>query len=83
MAACSIHDLVRALTHPYVGAHFLYRGEVIKVWKTEVCSDVPSNLEPGKVLLINDDGILVKTGIGAIRLCESVPLIQLSVGDYL
>ncbi len=83
MAAESIHNLVRGLTHPYVGAHFVRRDDVIKVWRTEVVNSAPLNLEPGKILNVDTDGILVKVGVGAIRLCEISPKIDLHVGDYL
>jgi methionyl-tRNA formyltransferase len=84
MSAESIHNLVRGLTHPYVGAHFVHRDNIFKVWRTHVESDAPSNIEPGKVLSITNEGLLVKTGIGAIRLCDTTPNFSLvSVGDYL
>ena len=83
MAAESIHNLVRGLTHPYVGAHFVYHDNVVKVWRTEVVNNAPLNLEPGKILAMNGDGVLVKAGMGAIRLCDFTPKIELQVGDYL
>ena len=83
MAASSIHNLVRGLTRPYVGAHFDYDGQTIKVWKTEVEMNVPNNLESGKVLEILDTGVLVKAGIGAVRLLELDSSVHFRVGDYL
>lgn len=83
MAAESIHNLVRALTRPYVGAHFVYRGNIVKVWRTEVVNNAPSNLEPGKILAVNRKGVLVKAGIGAIWLHEIEPTIVFPAGDYL
>jgi methionyl-tRNA formyltransferase len=83
MAAESIHNLVRGLTHPYVGAHFVHRDNIVKVWRTEVVNNVSSNLEPGKVLAVDGDGVIIKAGVGAIRLCEITPEIDLHVGTYL
>ena len=83
MTAESIHNLVRGLTHPYVGAHFVYHENIVKVWRTAVVKNAPLNLEPGKILAINNDGVLVKAGMGAIRLCDFTPKIDLQVGDYL
>jgi methionyl-tRNA formyltransferase len=83
MAATSIHNLVRGLTRPYVGAHFDWDGQAIKVWKTEVEMNVPTNLEPGKVLQILDTSVLVKAGIGAVRLLELDSDVRFRVGDYL
>ena len=83
MAATSIYNLVRALTHPYPGAHFFWNGELIKVWRVEVVVNVSPNLEPGKVLSVDDLGVLVKSGIGAIRLTAISPEVNLRTGDYL
>lgn len=83
MAAISIHNLVRALTHPYPGAHFLWNGEKIQVWRVEVVANVSPNIEPGKVLSVDDLGVLVKAGIGAIRLISMSPEVNLRTGDYL
>lgn len=83
MAAESIHNLVRGLGHPYVGADFEYKDRSIKVWRSEIEMDVPKNIEPGRVLEIGEFGILVKTGIGGIFLRELEPEIIVNVGDYL
>lgn len=83
MASSSIHNLVRGLTRPYVGAHFQHKDKVVKVWRTEIVMEVPENFEPGKVLEVNENGILVKTGIGGIRLIEIDPLVTLKIGCYL
>ncbi|MEK9942487.1 MAG: formyltransferase family protein [Gammaproteobacteria bacterium] len=83
MAATSIDSLVRALSKPYIGAHFEYKNQIIKVWKSEVVPKAPINMEPGKVLEVDESGILIKSGIGAIRLKEIDPPISLEVGNYL
>ena len=83
MAAVSIHNLVRGLTRPYVGAHFDYQGREIKVWRTEVEPCVPANLEPGKILAADECGVLIKAGIGGIRLREIEPRVTLEIASYL
>jgi methionyl-tRNA formyltransferase len=83
MACSSIHNLVRGLTRPYVGAHFDYDNQVIKVWKTEIELEIPVNLEPGKVLAVDNNTVLIKAGIGAIRLLDFEPPISLKPGFYL
>lgn len=83
MAAESIHNLVRGLKQPYVGAHFDYGDQAIKVWKTGLEAEAPANLEPGKVLSVDENGVLIKAGIGAIRLLDYAPRIRLKPGDYL
>lgn len=83
MAASSIHNLVRALTRPYVGAHFVYEQNSIKVWHTEIEFNAPCNLEPGKVLEVSDEFLLIKAGIDAIRLIDYAPMIKVTQGSYL
>ena len=45
--------------------------------------DALENIEPGKVLECSENGILVKAGIGGIRLHEIEPSISIRVGEYL
>lgn len=83
MSSQAIHNLVRALTKPYVGAHFYHEDQSVTVWKTSIEASCPSNLEPGKVLEVDSLGIVVKTGDCAIRLLNYEPKIVLSIGSYL
>jgi len=83
MSAQSIHNLVRGLTKPYVGANFLAEGKEIKVWKTLLYSPAEKNIEPGKVIAHSADGPVVKCGEGAICLIETEPTFLPNVGDYL
>ncbi len=84
MSARSIHNLVRALTRPYVGAHFLLsNGSEIKVWKTAVVDNAPRNIEPGKVLMLDGTRPIIKCGEAAICLLETEPSFEPSVGSYL
>ena len=84
MSSRSIYNLVRALTRPYPGAHFLYCGKEYKVWKVrEVIEEGYENIEPGKVIKIFSNGnFVVKTGLNFIEVleCESI---ELSEGEYL
>lgn len=83
MSAQSIHNLVRGLTRPYIGAHFLLDGKEIKVWKTAIVMDTQNNIEPGKVLLHTSSEIVVKCGEGAITLLLTEPAFEPSIGSYL
>ena len=64
----SICNLVRGITHPYFGSHFLYGNEVIKVWKVSPYPYFEENDEPGKILFVNEASIVIKTGDSAIEL---------------
>lgn len=72
MSTRAIYNLVRSVTHPYVGAHLEYNGGEYKVWKVaEYPGDGYENLEPGKVLAIYNDGSIdVKAYDGIIRLLD-------------
>lgn len=84
MPSRGIYNLVRSLTKPYVGAHFVFRDIEYKVWKVEeVDTQEFENIEPGKVLAVHDNGTVdVKAGIGGIRLLEFDRL-EINMGDYL
>lgn len=79
----AIYNLVRALTKPYVGAHVVYQGEEIKIWRVvEKKCDI-RNIEPGKVLEVSDDLVLVKCYEGAILLVEHEFTTLPQTGEYL
>ena len=83
MSSNSIYNLVRALTRPYVGAHFVFNDGEYKVWRVQEL-EIPgsANIEPGKVLAKNSDGTIdIKTGEKAIRLIE-YDRFDVNVGDY-
>ena len=73
------YNLIRALTHPYVGAHTYLDGRKVQVWRAELPEDVlPSNADdapPGSVFRRHGGGIDVRTGDGYLTLveCEGAP----------
>ncbi len=83
MSARSIHNLVRGLAKPYVGAHFLYQGREVKIWRTELILDVPGNIEPGKILANTDKRPIVKCGEQGVQLLETEPAFNPTLGEYL
>lgn len=84
MSGEAIYNLVRALTRPYVGAHFTKDGRQIKVWRTEIVRRPGiENLEYGKVLSVKSrTDFLVKAYDTAIHILDCDP-IELREGDYL
>lgn len=70
MPAGGIHNLVRALSKPYVGAHCMMEEQEIKIWKTELLDLEMNNIEPGKVLSVENGVIEIKCGQGAIRVLK-------------
>ena len=84
MPAKGIYNLIRALSEPYVGAHFIYRDKMIKVWDS-VIVDLPEvqDIEAGKVLSKKEDGITIKCGEQCLTIKKFEPCEGLLVGDYL
>ena len=70
MSAEAIHNLVRALGRPYVGAHCDVGGREVRIWKAAIGPPAPADLEPGRVLAAGPEGVVVKCGHGTVRLIE-------------
>jgi len=84
MSAECISNLVRALSKPYVGAHFLVNGKEVKVWRVSVTNaDKLENAEPGKVLKIEASKPVVKCGSDALVLEDIEGDLYVKEGDYL
>lgn len=63
MSSRSIYNLIRALSKPYVGAHFEYNNKKYKVWHVQERFDIGyENIEPGKILWVHNKMFAVKTG---------------------
>lgn len=82
MSAVTVHNLVRALAKPYVGAHFVVDGKDVKVWKSMVLGDAPVNGEPGKVLGLRAGAPVVKCGQDALCLLLTEPAFDPILGSY-
>ncbi|MGE5575950.1 MAG: methionyl-tRNA formyltransferase [Syntrophothermus sp.] len=70
--AGSIYNLVRGM-NPWPGAYTWYEGMLLKVWKTSNPASLPFEAQPGEILKTDQDGILVATGRGGLRLIEVQP----------
>lgn len=84
MSARQINNLIRALTRPYPGAHCLYGDEEVKIWKSKVIKAAGyEHLEPGKVLDVSDEAILVKCGEDLLAILDHEFPDTIKTGDYL
>ncbi len=83
MPSRAIYNLVRALSHPYVGAHIEFKEQEIKVWDAREIIDENNNFEPGKVIDIKDNGIVIKCYDNAIWIDSSEFTSLPLVGEYL
>lgn len=86
MTSASIRNLIRALTRPYPGAHFVYENNDYRVWSSELMKDKKGAyiyIEPGKIIdVYSKTSFLAKTGDGLIIFTETDE-IDLKIGDYL
>ena len=68
-----IHNLVRG-TNPWPGAFTFYMGERMKIWRTEAVQNdrLPAvqYAIPGAVCKAGEDGLLIKSGEGYVRVIE-------------
>jgi methionyl-tRNA formyltransferase len=66
--ARQLHDMVRAVTHPYPGAFTTWRGERLFVWQARPL-DAAAAASPGEVTEVRARaGVVVATGGGALLL---------------
>lgn len=86
MRAIDIHNLVKALSHPYPGAEVEYKENFYVIWESELSlENHPENIEPGFVLDRNNNNVLVKcadnSAVWLLNLCgDELPLKK---GEYL
>ncbi len=66
-----IHNLIRALTHPYPGAHTFANGQKVIAWKSRIVNpDAQLADYLGVVIQVNDAGIAVQCGAGTLRVID-------------
>lgn len=83
MSAVGIYNLIRALSQPYVGAEVVYNNKHYKVWEAKIVKvDLP-NIEFGKVLKVDSQGVLIKAYDDAILLTQHEFDTLPKEGDYL
>ena len=85
MSSRAIYNLVRGLTKPYVGAHFLVDDKEVQVWSVReiICKDgLYGNIEPGKVIDVTDNSFIVKAGDNLIEVLD-YESDEIKIGQYL
>lgn len=70
--ATAIHNLVRGL-NPWPVAYCKYQNKSLKIWQTKVYDSAAQCSEPGRVVTITKDGLVVETGRGTLEILEIQP----------
>ena len=83
MSSKAIYNLVRSLSYPYVGAHVIYNNNEVKIWKIKEEKCNLNNIEPGKIIKIKKERILVKCYEDAVWLLEHDFLKMPKINEYL
>ncbi len=71
-SARDIHNLIRGVT-PKPGANTSFRGSKIKIWRSGIAELSGRFANPGVILAVNNDSIIVATGEGAVKIIELQP----------
>lgn len=83
------YNLIRALTHPYIGAHTYHQNAEIKVWKAQLLNksySLQPQQSPGRVIDISAEGhLIVKTTDHALVISayEHTKNMSIKIGDTL
>ncbi len=65
-----IHNTVRGVV-PWPTAYTKLEGKLIKIWKTKMIPTAYNDkADPGTILKLDNDGIIVATSDGALAICE-------------
>jgi methionyl-tRNA formyltransferase len=83
MNSKTIYNLVRGLTKPYIGATICYNNTDVSIWKVKIKDNTENNIEPGKIIEVINNNILVKTYDGSIWILEHEFKVLPKVGEYL
>lgn len=66
--ARNLYDWIRALSQPYPGAFTFYKEKKLLIWKSRLINEKNIDNEPGIIIDIDDEGLLVSAGEGTIKL---------------
>ncbi len=83
MSAISINNLIKALSKPYDGAHFIHKNREFKVFDSKIIKFNKDNIEPGKILSVKRCNLIVKCGLQALLLKNFKSYKNFKNGEYL
>lgn len=68
--ATAIDRLIKASCRPHPGAFTSFDGSIVKVWKSKIIDSPKVKGVQGRVLKVDDKGVLVQTGEGCLLITE-------------
>jgi methionyl-tRNA formyltransferase len=80
-SAQEIHNLVRAVTHPFPGAFTFLNQHKLFIWKTRLHKDLQNTAISGTVISLHP--LLVTTSHGVLEIVEMTPEVNIIVGARL
>lgn len=82
-SAEQIHNTIRGL-NPWPGAYALLDDKPVKLWRSTVAETNSAGIQPGQVIAVSDDEVIVQCGTGAIALMAVQPASkrQMSAGEF-
>ena len=85
MSADSIINLMKSLSFPYPGSHFIHKKKEYKLIDAKLISlNKYINIEPGKILYIDKlNRPVIKCGKNAIKIYKINPMLKLKKDDYI
>lgn len=70
MDANHMYDWIRALTDPFPGAYSFFKSEKVYFWSSEIESETKTEAEPGEIIEIAENELIVQCGEGIIRITD-------------
>lgn len=67
-----VHNTIRGLC-PWPGAYCLFQGKQLKLCKSRINCTTGEHKNPGSILALTPDGLVVAAGVGSVELLELQP----------
>ena len=82
-SATRIDRLIKATTHPHPGAYTFINREKLYIYKSSIENSLPINGSVGRILLVEEEKLLIQCGAGLLWIYDVEPKKHLRVGQKL